>query len=53
MKERSLRLPYKGWFQVEKIGDKWKIGRTLYQDYADSYIDEDGNFVERNTKGRS
>lgn len=53
IKKSSLRLPYKGWFQVEKIGDKWKIGRTLYQDHADSYIDEDGHFVERNTKGHS
>lgn len=51
VKKSSLRLSYKGWFQVEKSGDKWKIGRTLFQDYADSYIDEDGHIVERTTNG--
>lgn len=47
----SLRLPYKGWFQLEKSGDKWILWRTLFQDYTDSYIDEAGHIVERNVRG--
>ena len=46
-----LRLPYKGWFQIEKSGDKWILWRTLFQDWTDSYIDEDGSFVERVSDG--
>ena len=49
--KNSFRLPYKGWFQIEKSGDKWILWRTLFQDWTDSYIDESGSFVEKKANG--
>ena len=45
--KNTLKCTYKGWFQIEKSENGWRLWRTLFQDWADSYIDDDGNVVNK------